>query len=66
MSEQNAEQSAAAAKRAGMVEALKIEREGYRRAGRTDRVAEVDASIQALGGKPPAERRAPRRQTAGE
>jgi hypothetical protein len=49
-----------------MVEALKIEREGYRRAGRTDRVAEVDASIQALGGKPPAERRAPRRQTAGE
>lgn len=58
------EQNAAAVKRGNMVEALKVEREGYRRAGNTARVAEVDASIEALGGKAPAERRAPRRQTA--
>ena len=58
------QQNAAAAKRAKMVEALRAEREGYVRAGNTVRAAEVDASIQALGGKPVG-RRSRRDETAG-
>lgn len=50
----------AAAKRAGFLDALLREREGYVIAGKTDRVAQVDAQIKAYGGQPPVERRAPR------
>jgi hypothetical protein len=58
------DKSAAAVKRAGMVEALMHEREGYVRDGKTDRVAQVDEQIAVLGGKPPAARTAPRREKA--
>jgi hypothetical protein len=63
MSEKKAE---AALKRAGFVEALLVEREGYVNQGRADRVAEVDAQIKAYGGEVPAERRAPRQTSAAK
>lgn len=50
----------AASKRAKALSALAVEREGYVRAGNKDRVTEVDSQIEALGGKAPAGRRAPR------
>lgn len=58
------EKNAAATKRAKMVEALRAERVTYATAGMLDRVKQIDASIEALGGKAPADRRAPRRETA--
>ena len=51
------------------VEALLIEREGYVRRGRMDRVAQVDAELARFGVKvdtePPVERRGSRRKTEG-
>lgn len=58
------EKKTAAIKRAGFVEALLRERAGYVSVGNTKRVAEVDAQIRAYGGDVPAERRAPRSETA--
>lgn len=58
------EKQAAAVKRAGMVEALLRERAGYVQRGEKARVAEVDAQIKIYGGDVPAERRAPRNETA--
>lgn len=52
----------AAARRADTLRALTEEREGYVRAGKTDRVAQVDAALAALQGAP-AGRKAPGRQT---
>lgn len=43
---------AAAAARSGYVRALREEREGYVRAGRADRVAQVDAEIARVEGRP--------------
>lgn len=54
----------AAIKRAGFVEALLRERESYVRAGKADRVKQVDEQIKAYGGDVPVERRAPRSETA--
>ena len=54
------ERKDAALKRAGFVEALLAERQGYVNQGKADRVAEVDEQIRAYGGQPPAERRSPR------
>jgi hypothetical protein len=54
------EKNAAALKRAGFLEALLVEREGYVNQGKTDRVAQVDEQIRAYGGQVPAERRSPR------
>ena len=45
-------QAAAAARRADYVRALREEREGYVRAGRADRVAQVDAEIARVEGRP--------------
>lgn len=46
------EQDQAAARRADYVRALREEREGYVRAGKTDRVAEVDAELARAEGRP--------------
>lgn len=45
-------QAAAAARRADYVRALREEREGYVRSGRTDRAAQVDAEIARAEGRP--------------
>lgn len=60
------EKKDAALKRAGFVEALLAEREGYVNQGKADRVAQVDEQIRAYGGQPPAERRAPRQTSAAK
>lgn len=52
----------AADRRADTLRALQEERDGYARLGKTDRVADVDASIAALTGKP-AGRKAPSKST---
>lgn len=55
----------AAARRADTVRALTEEREGYVRAGKTDRVAQVDAAIARLQGAPSG-RKAPSRTTTAK
>lgn len=60
------EKKDAAAKRAGFVEALLVERAGYVATGKLDRVAQVDEQIRTYGGQPPAERRAPRQTSAAK
>jgi len=52
-----------AAARADYVRALKEEREGYARSGKTDRVAAVDAELARFEAAP-AKRSAPKRSTA--
>lgn len=42
----------AAARRADYIRALSEEREGYARQGRTDRVADVDAELARMQGRP--------------
>ena len=62
------EREFAAARRADYVRALREEREGYERAGKPSRVAEVDAEIARVEGRPvgrsesPIEPAAPRRR----
>lgn len=57
----------AATRRADYVRALREERDGYARTGRTDRAAEVDAEIARVEGRPvgrsetPVEAPAPKR-----
>lgn len=46
------EKAAAAQGRADYVEALKVEREGYVRAGKTDRVKAVDAELARFDAAP--------------
>jgi len=66
------ERDAAAARRGDYLRALREEREGYARAGRESRVAEVDAEIARVEGRPvgrsesPTEPVAPRRRTRKE
>lgn len=47
-----------------LVAALNLERVGYVRDGKTDRVAQVDAEIARLGGKTPARKRGAKRATS--
>lgn len=60
------EKKDAALKRAGFLEALLAERQGYVNQGKAHRVAEVDEQIKAYGGEVPAERRAPRQTSAAK
>lgn len=60
------EKKDAALKRAGFVEALLEERQGYVNQGKADRVAQVDEQIRAYGGQPPVERRAPRQTSVAK
>lgn len=66
------EREFAAARRADYVRALREEREGYARSGRESRVAEVDAEIARVEGRPqgrsesPVEPAAPRRRRTKE
>jgi len=46
------EQEQAAARRADYVRALREEREGYVRAGKTDRLPDVDAELARIEGRP--------------
>lgn len=62
MSEQT-EKDHAAARRAEYVSALKAEREGYVRSGKTDRVAQVDEQLAKFGEGPARDRKPQTRKT---
>lgn len=52
----DAESTAAAARRKDRIDALVLEREGYVRQGKTDRVKAVDAALKDAGYKAPSGR----------
>lgn len=57
------EKTEAAAARQGYVEALRVEREGYVRAGKTDRIKAVDAELARFDAAPEPDAKPARKAT---